>query len=129
MSATNTTVRRLAKAICNRGYDAWLDVWDPILGEEELAKDRCAMITALIIEMGLINSEGVIALMTDGAHGSSWIPYEFGRVKKGGPFAQMASVCCWDNSEPLQEYMLLSPHLEFRYPNQFDCLFNWLSAL
>ena len=89
----------LAGAILNcnddfGGYDVWLDVWDPDLNRLN-SGSRIAphVLTALIIEMALLNSTAVVALITDASYGSNWIPNEFGRVKTGGPFAGQASAC------------------------------------
>ena len=120
----------LSNAIKRHGkHDVWLDVWDPALGLAALSPFNSAFLTALIIEMGLISSVGVIALITDKAHGSAWIPYEFGRVKTGGPFAKMASVCLGRQGVRVQEYMLLSPIVRRTQAGHYDNLNSWLNSL
>jgi hypothetical protein len=39
------------------------------------------ILTAAIIEMGLLNASHLIAGMTPNTAGSKWLPYEFGRAK------------------------------------------------
>ena len=126
----------LAGAILNcnggfGGYDVWLDVWDPDLNRLNTGS-RIAphVLTALIIEMALLNSTAVVALITDASYGSNWIPYEFGRVKTGGPFAREASACLRDLNQQLHGYMLLTPrfcydHIRDDYPS----LCSWVSTL
>lgn len=134
--ADSDSAVHLAKAILaynpldSDPYDVWLDVWDPALNRPlPIADLNHATLTALIIEMGLISSVAVIALMTDGSHGSSWIPYEFGRVKTGGPFAREASTCLQDLSRPLHDYMLLAPKIRRRRDGRYDGLHSWLNSL
>ena len=110
-------------------FEVWLDVWDPTLNQLSHCKNlNAAILTALIIEMGLINSCAVIALITEESSGSGWIPYEFGRVKKSGPFAQEASACLRDPSAPLLEYMALGPKIEYA-DNKYQGLDDWLARL
>ena len=111
-------------------YDVWLDVWDPALVGRlaAVAGLDAATLTALIIEMGLINSVAVIALMTNCSYGSGWIPYEFGRVKTGGPFAREASTCLRDLNRPLLDYMILAPQINYAN-GQYQGLDDWLDRL
>ena len=110
-------------------YDVWLDVWDPALNwRPPTSHINEAVLTALIIEMGLINSVAVIALMTDDSHGSNWIPYEFGRVKVGGPFAREASVCRRDLRAPPHDYMALAPVIAYE-GGKYKGLNDWLGSL
>ena len=110
-------------------FDVWLDVWDPALRQlQPITGLNTAILTALIIEMGLINSTAVIALMTGRSYGSRWIPYEFGRVKKGGPFAREAGSCLLDLNRPLLDYMALAPQI--KYTNgHYTGLDDWLDRL
>ena len=109
----------LAKEILGEGlgFDVWLDIWDPFLGIAQklgLPRHSEAMLVGLIIEMGLVNSCAVIALMSDKAAGSAWIPYEYGRVKHGGPFAGEAAASLRGlSANAVPEYMLLGPRLRF----------------
>jgi hypothetical protein len=119
------------------GFDYWLDVVD-------LAQDRPSFVTALesrltrklddfelgiltaaIIEMALLNSTHMIAVMTGSTAGSQWVPYEYGRAKQRMPSAE--NVACWrDRSlapKILPEYLHLSPV----YAKRSD-LVTWLLA-
>ena len=75
--------------------------------------------------MGLINSVAVIALMTNCSYGSGWIPYEFGRVTTGGPFAREASTCLRELNRPLHDYMILAPQINYAN-GQYQGLDDWL---
>ncbi|MEM8990776.1 MAG: hypothetical protein AAGD08_10185 [Pseudomonadota bacterium] len=70
-------------------YDVWLDVWDPALrgANGDIANPTRGLLIALAIEMGLLNATCLVALFTQNAAGSAWIPYEYGRVKPKTPFA------------------------------------------
>ncbi len=62
------------------------------------------LLTACIIEMGIINSTHVLAVMTQDTKGGEWVPYEYGRVRKVG------NTACWhhpSHSFALPDYMLL----------------------
>lgn len=75
-------------------YDVWLDVWDLSLrsiGRSALSYQKKSLLVALTIEMGLLNSTCLVALITENAAGSAWIPYEYGRVKPKTPFAVEAA--------------------------------------
>ena len=78
--------------------------------------------------MGLINSVAVIALMTIASYGSGWIPYEFGRVKTGGPLARAASVCIRDLNQPVHDYMALAPSICYD-GGHYNGLHPWLRSL
>ncbi len=51
------------------------------------------MVVAAIIEMALLNSTHVMAVITPHTSGSQWVPYEYGRVKDPTPVALQAA--CW----------------------------------
>ena len=132
---TRTKAEHLARAITafnednSANYDVWLDVWDPALNQLRRGPQGFrALLTALIIEMGLINSVAVIALMTDASYGSNWIPYEFGRVKTGGPFAREASACTRDLCKSVHDYMTLAPRIGYD-GTQYVGLHTWLRSL
>ena len=67
------------------GFDFWLDVvdldWTTINVPFPLTPARQALLSAVIIELALLNCTHVLALMTKNVKGSMWVPYEFGRVK------------------------------------------------
>ena len=67
-------------------------------------------------------------MMTDASYGSYWIPYEFGRVKVGGPFARVASVCRRDLQEPPHDYMALAPVIAYE-GGKYKGLHDWLRSL
>ena len=110
-------------------FDVWLDVWDPALNRlQPITGLNAAILTALIIEMGLINSIAVIALITDRSYCSRWVPYEFGRVKNGGPFAREAGTCLRDLNCQLLDYMVLAPQINYA-DHQYQGLHDWLDRL
>lgn len=99
---------RVAKLANNNGFEFWLDVLDPTLAavaaHTHLSKDLKALLTACVIEMGLINSTHVLAVMTWRTKGSLWVPYEYGRVRQPG------NTACWKKPShkfTLPDYMLL----------------------
>jgi hypothetical protein len=68
------------------GFDVWLDVLDPDLRNfagqpATLTADQRAIVLASIIEIALLNSTHVLAVITRESHASRWIPYEYGRIK------------------------------------------------
>jgi hypothetical protein len=76
------------------GFNFWLDVLDPVLtalGTSGLTGQAAAVATARIIEMGLLNSSHVVAVMTNNTTGTMWVPYEYGRVKEAPPVSIQAS--------------------------------------
>ena len=116
---------KLARAIGKtKKYNVWLDVWDPNL--KALAKlsragrltpEQEAVAIAATIEMALVNSSRVLAVMTRNSAGSRWIPYEYGRVKEGISFGQDAAAWLdptYNATTHLAEYMLLGPRLKTR---------------
>jgi hypothetical protein len=76
---------RIAWLANQAGFNFWLDVLDSALtalGSSGLTGQAAAVATARIIEMGLLNSSHVVAVMTNNTTGSMWVPYEYGRVKE-----------------------------------------------
>jgi hypothetical protein len=89
---------RIAKIAVEEDFEFWLDVLNPDLDKlkqriPHLTPEMESLATARIIEMGLINSTHVIALMTPRTRGTLWIPYEYGRVKDAPVDAVDAG--CW----------------------------------
>lgn len=85
---------RIANLACDAGFYFWLDVLNPVLSSslsQNLPADQQALVTAVIIEMGLLNSSHVLALTTPNSPGSLWIPYEYGRVKNDVLFSTQAA--------------------------------------
>ena len=86
---------RVAKRVSyiaeEHSYDYWLDIEDPSLTaitsiQGLMPATVKAILIAGTIEIGLLNSTHVIALLSKNAAGSQWIPYEYGRAKSGWPF-------------------------------------------
>lgn len=136
--ADHTEAVKLASEIEARThFKVWLDVWDPnlpmIQGNPLLQAEQKAILIAMIIEMGLLNSKGVIALMTPASRGSDWIPYEYGRVKTGGPLATEACAAITGGLQNIPEYMLLGPQCYFKTGSSdiggFDGLKGWIDGL
>ncbi len=109
--------RKAAHVLRNRRpnpVDVWLDVEDPVLtafgnypGRKTIVE---MLVTALVIEMALLNSSHVLAIFTDKTPGSLWVPYEYGRVKtKRLHSYEAASLRLGGPRRP--EYMLLGPEL------------------
>lgn len=107
--------KQIAYEVCTEGFEFWLDVFDPNLAAAMNAPPPVrSYAVAIAIEMGLLNSTHVIAVMTKNIAGSQWVPYEYGRVKDPTPVALQAA--SWiDFSFPtakFPEYLLLGPELK-----------------
>jgi hypothetical protein len=89
--------RCLAWIANQHGFEVWLDVLDPdlkaVAANRALSKEQISVLTAAIIEMGLLNSSHVLAAITPEAKSSRWVPYEYGRVKEDVPVTVRAA--CW----------------------------------
>ena len=106
--------RRVALLAKQAGFEYWLDVEDPNLGAFGLAPSPQgqALVVAAVIEIALINSSHLLAVITRnsfGANPSAWIPYEYGRVKDDTVYCDRTS--CWlagdVAAKPLPEYLHL----------------------
>lgn len=108
--ADDQQARRIAFLAHQEGFNYWLDVLDPSL--TGLPPESDARIVAAIIEMALLNSTHVIAVMTGNTKGSEWVPYEYGRVKDPVPNSPQAA--CWISSalSNLPEYLYLGAILK-----------------
>lgn len=94
----------------------WLDVWDPMLQalpHLTLSQDQRAQLIAHTIEIGLLNSDAVLALYTSNSSGSLWIPYEYGRIKSRKIYAQEAAAATQVPETKLPEYMVLGHYFEY----------------
>ena len=93
---------RIAYLACCEGFDFWLDVLDPSLsglpgaGWLGPGTPQKSFAIAAVIEMALLNSTHVMAVMTNNTMGSQWVPYEYGRVKDPVPASPQAA--CWLDS-------------------------------
>ncbi len=79
---------RVAKIATDLGYDIFLDVLD-----HKLQQMTDSHLIANRIEIALLNSTHVIALITPNTEGSMWVPYEYGRVKEYQVVSSAAG--CW----------------------------------
>ena len=82
---------RAACIVQEHGFDYWLDIEDPGLAaissiEGLIPATVKSILIAATIEIGLLNSTHVLALLSKNAAGSQWIPYEYGRAKSCWPF-------------------------------------------
>ena len=108
--------KRIAYIACQEGFDYWLDILDPTLSlppsiihrSGPTARQSAAAVAA-VVEMGLLNSSHVMAVITPNTKGSQWLPYEYGRVKDPTPVTLQAA--CWINPSLLPsaipEYLYL----------------------
>jgi hypothetical protein len=84
---------RAAFLATQKGFYFWLDVLDPILplvNHLNLNPQQKAIVTAVVIEVGLLNCSHVLCMVTPNSAGSLWVPYEYGRVKTDGLFSTQA---------------------------------------
>ncbi|MBD2754947.1 toll/interleukin-1 receptor domain-containing protein [Spirosoma validum] len=86
---------RIANMAYSNGFDFWLDVLNPpltrVTASTRLSPVQKVLLTAFIIEMGLVNSTHVLAVMTQNTKGGEWVPYEYGRVR------QIGNTACWQH--------------------------------
>ena len=78
--------KRVACIAQEHSYEYWLDIENPELAAINGAQGLIpatvrSILIAATIEIGLLNCTHVIALLSQNAKGSQWIPYEFGRAK------------------------------------------------
>ncbi len=126
-----TPALRIAYLACLQGFDYWLDVLDPTInslpgaGAGNPTSQQQASAIAAVIEMALLNSTHVMAVMTSNTKGSFWVPYEYGRVKEPTPVTVQAA--CWLHSAliatGLPEYL----HLGVVTRTEHD-ITSWLKA-
>lgn len=111
---------RIAYLANENGYDIYLDILDPLL-QNLVNNNGNAILIANLIELGLLNSTHLIAVMTPNTAASRWVPYEFGRVKEHKLVS--THTASWvDNAVPsLPEYLFLCP----RYHSENDVK-KWL---
>ena len=93
---------RVAYIATALGYDIFLDILDPYLQQASNP-----YLIANRIELALLNSTHVIAMITPNTRGSMWVPYEYGRVKDHKPISSSAG--CWIHPQVQQiaEYLHL----------------------
>lgn len=73
------------------GFYFWLDAVN--LPPPAVIKKMSARTFAWRIEMALLNCSHVVAVYTDRTKGSTWVPYEYGRVKE--PVLSSMECCTW----------------------------------
>lgn len=103
------------------GFEFWLDVLDPTLqvANQTMPAVQQALAIAGIIEMAMLNCSHVIALITKNSAGSTWIPYEYGRVKVGKVWSQEA--CCWvESTKKASEYYDQATYLQLGHTTKSD---------
>lgn len=93
------------------GFSYWLDVLNPDLRrlhERRLDPGQKALLLAQIVETALMDCTHVVAVLTNSAKRSRWIPYEFGRVKERAISTQLAMAWITSSySGYLPEYVVL----------------------
>lgn len=95
---------RVAEIAKEEEFDFWLDVLDPLL---QAATPAHPTIIAVLIEIALLNCSHVLAVMTPATSASTWVPYEYGRVKEDSVHTSLAA--CWRHPKvrTLPEYLHL----------------------
>jgi hypothetical protein len=92
---------RIAELAQQAGFEFWLDVLDPHLQWLAAVKPASPpayfILVASIIEIALLNSSHVIAVLSKETRGTLWVPYEYGRVKEKLLHSRRAAV--WLNPD------------------------------
>lgn len=120
--------REAAQVARQFGFSVWLDVLDPVLMgrsglPDSLSDEQHAMVVAATIEIALLNSSHVLAIITPNTVGSQWVPYEYGRVKARQVTSdQAACLISSGASVKLPEYLHLGATLNSR-----SALTTWLA--
>ncbi len=131
---------QVASLADDNGFEFWLDVLDPKLSPTAIGGVPTGRVLASIIEMAILNCTHIIALYTNQACGSRWVPYEYGRAKGGLRLAKdgagvptprplSQSVAAWIPSLPPHHPSSIPEYLELgrRHPTQGDIVL-WLKA-
>jgi hypothetical protein len=116
--ADGAQAKRIAYLACQEGFDYWLDVLDPslslppsMISPGASTAQQSAAVIAAVVEMALLNSTHVMAVMTVNTKGSQWVPYEYGRVRDPVPITPQAA--CWIEkslvASAMPEYLYLGP--------------------
>jgi hypothetical protein len=108
--------KKVARHVASCGIDYWIDVADETLtwittgagaGSSEPVK---ALLIACTVEMALLNTTHLVAVMTPATAASRWVPYEYGRAKDAAMYS--LEICSWLHpdlkGQPLPEYLLLA---------------------
>lgn len=83
--------KRIAYLADRAGFEYWLDVVN--LPPPAAIATMSAITVALRIEMALLNCSHIVAVYTDITPGSTWVPYEYGRIKE--PVLSSTKCCTW----------------------------------
>ena len=102
---------QVAALAWQEGFDVWLDVLDPDLASLTPGTHDYALAVACVIEMALLNSTHLLAVLTSHTKGSEWVPYEFGRTKADALVAENTASWRAEPAPPqdLAEYLYLCP--------------------
>ena len=96
---------RIACLADKHGFEFWIDTVN--LPPPSVVASMSALSIALRIEMALLNSSHIVASYTDKTSGSTWVPYEYGRVKE--PALQSTHCCTWlHTTKPYPEWIELN---------------------
>jgi hypothetical protein len=82
---------RIASLADKHGFEFWIDTIN--LPPPSVVASMLGLSIALRIEMALLNCSHIVAVYTDKTSESTWVPYEYGRVKE--PVLQTARCCTW----------------------------------
>ena len=114
---------RIAYLADKAGFNFWLDVVN--LPLPPVVATMPAIAVALLIEMALLNCSHIVAVYTDATPGSTWVPYEYGRVKE--PVLSSTKCCAWlyiNSASTMQpEWLELNHKCEHEPP-----LVRWLDS-
>lgn len=115
----------LAKDLDQMGINYWLDVLNP-----EINQTNDEIIISNIIELALLNCNYVVAIMTDNSYKSTWIPYEYGRVKEKRIHVKSAIAMKHNLTKSLPGYMKLGKIAENKMEliNDFKKIKNQISS-
>lgn len=118
---------RIANIANDQGFEFWLDILDPHLSSlpKGISPQTLALLTACIIEMGLVNSTHVLAVMTPNTRGSEWLPYEYGRIRQA---SGLVNTGCWQY-QPLGHTLTLPDYMLLGEINDSEAdIENWLDS-
>lgn len=108
---------RIAYLADKNGFEFWLDtVHMPPRAIESMS----AISIALRIEMALLNCSHIVAAYTSKTAGSTWVPYEYGRVKE--PVLHDTKCCTWIHATKVPEWVELNDKCRGDSP-----LSNWFA--
>ena len=106
--------KNVASIAKGAGWNYWLDVEDPALNLATAilsGTPQYAIAVAGIIEFALLNCTHVISILTPNTKGSTWVPYEYGRIKPK-TFSTTTAICrsyLGHSVTGMPEYYYLNP--------------------